>query len=35
VELDSTIDNKMPRIGWILNLRISGSILTNKLAKAA
>jgi len=35
VELHSTIDNKMPKTGWILNLRISGSISTNKVEKAA
>jgi len=35
VELHSTIDNKMQRTGWFLNLRISGSISTNKVEKAA
>jgi len=34
VELHSTIDNKNPRTGWILNLGISGSIATNKVEKA-
>jgi len=34
VELHSKIDNKMPKNGWILNLRISGSISTNKVKKA-
>jgi len=34
VEFNSTIDNKMPRTGWILNLRMSGSISTNKVEKA-
>jgi len=33
-EFNSTIDNKMPRTGWILNLRMSGSISTNKVEKA-
>jgi len=33
VELHSTIDNNNPRAGWILNLRISGSIATNKVEK--
>jgi len=34
VEFNSTIDDKMPRTGWILNLRMSGSISTNKVKKA-
>jgi len=28
------IDDKMPGTGWILNLRMSGSISTNKVEKA-
>ena len=34
VELNTMIDDKMPRTGWILNLRMSGPILTNKVEKA-
>jgi len=34
VEFNSMIDDKMPRTGWILNLRMSGSISTNKVEKA-
>jgi len=34
VEFNSTIDDKMPRTGWILKLRMSGSISTNKVEKA-
>jgi len=33
VEFNSTIDDKMPRTGWILNFRMSGSISTNKVEK--
>jgi len=34
VEFNFTIDDKMLRTGWILNLRMSGSISTNKVEKA-
>jgi len=34
VEFNSTIDDKMPGTGWILNLGMSGSISTNKVEKA-
>jgi len=33
MEFDSMSDDKMPRTGWLLNLRISGSISTNKVEK--
>jgi len=34
IEFNTMSDNKMPRTGWFLNLRISGSISTNKVEKA-
>jgi len=34
MEFNTMIDDKMPRTGWILNLRMSGSISTNKVEKA-
>jgi len=34
VEMHSKTDTKTPKIGWILNLSISGSIVTNKVEKA-
>ena len=34
VEFNTMIDDKMPRTGWILNLRMSGLISTNKVEKA-
>ena len=33
VEFNTMIEDKMPRTGWILNLRMSGSISTNKVEK--
>jgi len=35
VEMHSKIDTKTPKTGWIFNLSISGSIVTNKVEKAA
>jgi len=34
VEFNSTMDDKMPRAGWILNFRMSGSVSTNKVETA-
>jgi len=34
IEFNTMIDDKMPRTGWILNFRMSGSISTNKVEKA-
>jgi len=34
MEFNTISDDKMPRTGWLLNLRISGSISTNKEEKA-
>jgi len=34
MEFNSVSDDKMPRTGWLLNLRISGSISMNKVEKA-
>jgi len=34
MKFNSMSDDKMPRTGWLLNLRISGSISTNKVEKA-
>jgi len=34
MEFNTISDDKMPRTGWLLNLRISGSISTNKVEKA-
>jgi len=34
VEIHSKIDTKIPEIWWILNLSISGSIVTNKAETA-
>jgi len=34
IEFNTMSDDKMPKTGWVLNLRISGSITTNKVEKA-
>jgi len=34
MEFNTMSDDKMPRTGWLLNLRISSSISTNKVEKA-
>ena len=34
IEFNTMSDDKIPRTGWFLNLRISGSISTNKVEKA-
>jgi len=34
IELNAMSDDKIPRTGWFVNLRISGSISTNKVEKA-
>jgi len=34
LEFNTMTDDKIPRTGWILNLRMSGSISTNKVEKA-
>ena len=34
MKFNSMSDDKMPRTGWLLNLRISGSISMDKVEKA-
>ena len=34
MEFNSMSDDKMPRTGWLLNLRMSGSISVNNVKKA-